>query len=451
MKKARFIKVCMIIVCSQMWFIFPHMSHSKEEKVTYPDFGKIKGDTDFGKKKVEEAKKWAEEHFQDWHKDLDKEQKALLQNDPRVEAINKELEQWRKIEYIEDESIKIDVKKIDKSLKSSHAKQDHKRYVYKHLTHEELGYAGDSFYKEGSKEIDREQYDQFKNDFQYGMIHDFMKLNLTQHPGDKSHPVLLRLEIPKGNSMGYLKEDEVFIQRNTGIEITGSSIITVKGREVIKVEAKLVSRDQVLQKITSAENRINKQFQEVTGLENKLVSFNGVNGLYASNVVKRSETILDQLFSNVPNVSLDQSVAEMSEDGAIYFVDTDISERIGEDGEHVTGAYVRDEGFLWIKMNHPGHISKKGEDLLTLTHEFGHVIDDLLFDDISMSKQFKTIYAEEKDSITIEPYIKKNSQEFFAGVFSYLYSPIPKEREQIQKEAPKASRFIKEKMESVIY
>ncbi|MCY9687360.1 hypothetical protein M5W70_00900, partial [Paenibacillus larvae] len=69
-------------------------------------------------------------------------------------------------------------------------------------------------------------------------------------------------------------------------------------------------------------------------------------------------------------------------------------------------------------------------------------------DSTYIEEEFSEIYEEEKDKITIEDYIKIDSEEFFAGIFGYLYSPYPQIREQIQREAPKTCEFIKNLVEN---
>ncbi|MGH0590634.1 anthrax toxin lethal factor-related metalloendopeptidase [Bacillus mycoides] len=416
-----------------------------KENVVNKEWKKGKGDTDFETDK-EKATQWAEEYFKHWQNSLGKEQKALLQDSSRLERINIELERFRGAEQIQDESIKADIKKIDAALKIPSAEQNTNIYTYKHLTSQELGYAIDSFYENESNKIDIEQYAQFKNDFKYGSISDFMKVNLTQHPGDRLQPVLLHLKIPKGKSLGYLKENEVIIERDQGIEINESSLIIVKGRQVIKVEAELIPTDDVLEKLAEKETLINDEYKTETGYSGKLVSF-VLDGFYSSIVANRAEILIDLLKNNIPRDVLKKCIEKMDEDGAIMFVDIDMTVQ----GKHpdTMGAYDAEEKLLWLRINHPGHIDQKDEDRNTLFHEFGHAIDNLIFEDISKQEEFEKIYEKEKDNITIEEYIKINSEEFFAGVFGYLYSPNLKEKQQIQREAPEACEFIEEKMDSV--
>lgn len=160
-----------------------------------------------------------------------------------------------------DESIQKDVDKIDQTLKNRNAKLDHSIHLYKNLKSEEMGYTPYSFYKIEENKIDRTQYNEFQTTFQYGIIHNFMNADLSQDSGDRSQPILLNLKVPKGSSMGYLKEDKVFIGRNQGFEVKDSmKIIVEKGREVIKVEAELVPAAKVVEKLKDFETKINNKF-----------------------------------------------------------------------------------------------------------------------------------------------------------------------------------------------
>ncbi|AQT85365.1 hypothetical protein B1222_14630 [Paenibacillus larvae subsp. pulvifaciens] len=111
----------------------------------------------------------------------------------------------------------------------------------------------------------------------------------------------------------------------------------------------------------------------------------------------------------------------MNQDAAFIFTDNSLVFYDGNPDD--LGFYNPAKKNLIIQINHEGHILKKDEVINTLFHEFGHTVDDLLFDNISLEKEFNEIYEEEKDNITIEEYIKEDSVEFFGGVFGYLYSP----------------------------
>ncbi|MEV2287045.1 ADP-ribosyltransferase [Paenibacillus larvae] len=402
------------------------------------------GQKDF-KKDREKAKKWTEENFKEWKNSLNSEQKKLLKDSARIQKVNAELKKFRG-RFIGDDSIRKDVDKLDKALEDKSAKLDHSIRIYRNLTSEELGYALDSFYEKGKMTIDWEQYRQFSDDFKYGLIHDFMKANLTHHSKNRSYPILLDLKAPKGNSMGYLKEDKVFIDRNQGYQVNSIKIIVEKGREVIKVEAELISSTEVTDRIKAAQIRLNDKFTQELGIEKSALEFK-INGFYSSLMTHRSELLLENLVSNVPRNIMVDTVKKMNRNASFIFTDNSLDFHGGDGDEK--GFYDSNYKTLTISINDKEHISKKDDDIITLTHEFGHAVDHLLFKKISeKDTEFIKIYEKEKNNITIEKYIKQDSVEFFAGVFGYLYSPNPQHREQIQKEAPKACEFIKNLIEN---
>ncbi|WP_237089047.1 ADP-ribosyltransferase [Paenibacillus larvae] len=382
-----------------------------------------------------EAKEWAEQKFKVWKQSLNHEQKKLLDDSARFQKVNTELEKFRG--NIKDESTTRDVDRIDKVLKNRHAKLDHSVYVYRNFKSKELGFKG-SLYEKEKMTIDKEQYRQFSNDFKYGMIHDFMNANLSKDSGNRSQPILLYLKVPKGSSMGHLKDDQVFIDRNQGFEVKSMKIILEKGREVIKVEAELVPAADVLKKVKDIETQMNTKFNTETNLNLKAVHLK-VDGFYSSVVTQRSEELFNQLTSSVPKNGLSSIVSKMNKDGAIIFTDQDGAAR----GKDTKGAYDKESKSLWVQINHEGHNLEKDADRKTLFHEFGRAQDELLFKNQSKKENFQKIYEVEKNNITIDDSIKKNAEEFFAGVFSNLFSPDSKKREQIQTEAPKTSEFIR--------
>ncbi|MGR5965251.1 hypothetical protein ACT7DB_17230 [Bacillus cereus] len=73
----------------------------------------------------------------------------------------------------------------------------------------------------------------------------------------------------------------------------------------------------------------------------------------------------------------------------------------------------------------------------------------LTLPELSPKKVMQFLQSDTKQH-SIEEYILTTAAEFFAGVFSYMYSPDRKERERIEKEAPEAVKFIKNKMEDLL-
>ncbi|MDT2286049.1 hypothetical protein P7H17_07995 [Paenibacillus larvae] len=336
-------------------------------------------------------------------------EKRLLEDSVSFQRVNDTLEKNRG-RYIKISSVRKNVDRLDKSLEVREAKLDDSIYVYRNLVSKELGDVPNSFYEKGKNTINREQYSQFENNFQYGVIHDFMHSNLTPHSGDQSYPVLLHLKVPKGESMGYLEEDQIFIGRNQGFEVKSMKIIAEKGRQVIKVKGELTSKGKVADRIKAVQTNLNDRFTSELGIEQNAIELN-IDGFSASVMVHRTETLLEQFISHIPRNILVGSIEKMNQDAAFIFTDNSLVFYDGNPDD--LGFYNPAKKNLIIQINHEGHILKKDEVINTLFHEFGHTVDDLLFDNISLEKEFNEIYEEKKDNITIEEYIKEDSVEFF--------------------------------------
>ncbi|MCR6850437.1 ADP-ribosyltransferase [Bacillus sp. IBL03825] len=391
---------------------------------------------DFDKDK-EKAMEWAENHSKTWKKTLNNEQKKLLNDTGRLEEMNKQLEIFDQGEI--SKQVEKDIVTMDKALDNKNAQLSKPLYVYKYLKCEDVGYKEGFFHQKDQKnKVDREKYQKLVNEFKYGSINTFMNADLIQGSTNQSTPILLSLKLPKGTKVGHLNEEHIIMERNLGIEIKKTSIIVEKGREVIKLEGEVVPKEKIQEKVKTVESNINQKFKEITGLNQDLLKLK-IDNLYTSASLERAQTILKQLISNVPNNLLINIMKNMN---TTLFTLTD--KRLDSKNEDILGYYHTKEKTLKIQVNHLGHKEAEGNDTNTLLHEFGHAVDDLLIkgERPSISSEFINIYEKEKNNITIEPYIKTNSVEFFAGVFNYLHSPNLSDREQIQKEAPEACKFI---------
>lgn len=184
---------------------------------------------------------------------------------------------------------------------------------------------------------------------------------------------------------------------------------------------------------------MDQKFKEITGLKQSLLSLK-IDNLYTSASIARTETVIKQLVSNVPNNLLLNIMKNMN--NKTLFTITDKILIPGKEG--VLGYYDSIFKTLFIQIDHFGHKNNDGNDTNTFLHEFGHAVDYLAKGEIqSKSSKFIEIFNRERGNITIEPYVKQDAAEFFAGVFNYLYSPKISDREQIQKEAPDACKFIR--------
>jgi len=105
---------------------------------------KAKESIHFGKDKAG-AEKWAKEYFEKWKGDLDKDQKKLLIDSPRLQKMNIDVEKFRGSIKLMSESTKDDMDRMDKALKERSAKLHANLYVYKKLKSTDLGYTKESF------------------------------------------------------------------------------------------------------------------------------------------------------------------------------------------------------------------------------------------------------------------------------------------------------------------
>ncbi|PGT99130.1 hypothetical protein COD21_31450 [Bacillus cereus] len=119
-------------------------------------------------------------------------------------------------------------------------------------------------------------------------------------------------------------------------------------------------------------------------------------------------------------------------------------------------AFFNLEGdYILFNVSHQMFIDRYEEITGTILHEFGHAIDKLLPDKgtdhgITKTQTFINAYNLEKDKTNFDDYFKSTPAEFFAEVFAYLYSPDPRLREKIKREAPETCKIILDAVEKGI-
>lgn len=373
-----------------------------------------------------------------WKSSLDKDQKDVIHNLSSFQNINKELEQHRGSINITDINIKKGVDLIDKALRKREAKLIDKHYIYVNLREKDMGFEQNGFFDPSNNSIIPAQVNKIRQEFEYGIIHHYPFGNLSQQQADPNYPVLIHLEVPQGTSMGYLKEDQIFIDRNQGIMVDDPSkinIIVEGGMEILKIQAKLVPKATVENKIRMAENILNQTIKNTTNIQNiKVINF-FVDGFYSSSIISRSKKLFNELYTAMPN--LKKVIVNMNLNGAITFKD----QRDMRTQNTKTGEYDAVSKSLWVQINHDDHLLD-GEDRKTLFRLVGYAYDHLAFESQSNSRKFNMLYNREKNNVTMDGTIQANPTDFFAGVFSYLFTPNSTIKAQIKTEAPQTSSFI---------
>lgn len=406
--------------------------------------GKVKTSQHFGKDKAS-AEKWAKDYFKKWKGKINNNQKKLLGDSSRIKKMNHDIEKFRRNAELLSNASKKDMELMDKALKEPSAKLKSDLHVYKKLKSTDLGYKGDSFYKTGTNTIDRDKFNQLKHDFQYGIINNFMEVDLTEHSADKSEPIQLQLKIPEGIGVGHIDKDQLLLERNHGIEIKKTSIIVNNGKQVIKVQADLVPKDKIQKKIKATETEINTKFGTLMGATGKLIQLD-TEGFYASTLANKTESLMKQLTSNVPNELLAEMINKLNADGAITLTDMNLVNRNENTSIDAKGFYDPSNKSIYVNLNHKDHIHQQGSDLATLVHQFGKAVDELFVENTVLSEtdEFKKIYKQEKNNLT-DLADSINEKEFFAAVFRDMYAPTTG-METIQKKVPKTVTFIKGKI-----
>ncbi|MDO6662042.1 hypothetical protein Q4571_15740 [Bacillus thuringiensis] len=428
---------------------------------------------EFGKIEKEKAITWAQETF----RKPNNKSAILNQGIRRVTELNKSLEKYQTPKSMKEWNIeefqrnRNDIEKISKSLKDVDPTTN--LSLYKKVKDTEFGYMEDNFYKDLNRmEIAEPEFRQLQTDLKdgYGFINNFMITNLSlPFPTEliklliKSktifYPIVLHLNMPSGRRLGYLEDDKICIANEQVVKYGEMKIITNDGKQVIQIKCEInpnESAEQYRKKIKLEEKDINETFWAVPNWDEKqTVAELSMGGFTASRFVNRAKILIDLLKKQIPIEKVKACIEKMeNKKGSICFMDYDYfileAEKEGYDPEkakQTVGRYVVDDKRLYIQLNHPALISEKDGDVNTLFHEFGHAVDNLLFDDVSTSSEFEDIYKSEKDAVNIDPYFKSTPLEFFAEAFSYLYSIKNEQQEQIKKEAPRTIDFIKNKME----
>jgi len=181
--------------------------------------------------------------------------------------------------------------------------------------------------------------------------------------------------------------------------------------------------------------------------------------MYAKYVANKAHDAIKFLKHNLPQKLLKDCVQRLNATEGFIFTDNKINSYPENSGakDDLVGIFNELKGTIYIQHNDFGLMNKitsATNDYTVLVHEVGHAFDKLLFNKASSTPKFRTIYEKEKDNLTeaVTPngYGKQSSHEFFAEVFKAMYSTDLKQKEAVEREAPEAVQYIKNKINSYI-
>ncbi|MCM3222911.1 hypothetical protein M3644_24415 [Bacillus cereus] len=425
---------------------------------------KLKKVYDFEGKK-EDAEKWGQEQYLDWqHNKLNKDELKLIKkysNDFRLsKQIDILLEKTRgKITDIDYYFGEINL--LDKALQKE--KTNHKLYVYQRVDEEHFGY--DKNFLKSGMEINHNNFEIFKE----GLVDNHAILNMhgymeTSLHGETSNlsqapPIYIRIEVPEGVSSGYIGgvqenkgENNFLLERGQAIQILDASIINQKGREFIKLEAKLIPKEKLKQVIEqyneelNNELALNKEYPDLIHMD--------LTGRWITDYYIQTKDVVQSIKNINHNLLLTlQKFAADIPDGTPHLIIADYKPTEHEAFEHMKGN-PEDDNALGLHKTDGGHntivsllnnIIQEQDEHLTTLHELGHAVDDLIFKQISKGDVFNMIYQKEKDFFPNDggagSHAKSDVEEFFAECFGYYYLNNDS-REKLKNGAPTTYNFF---------
>ena len=407
--------------------------------------------------KKEEAKKWADERYQNWtDRLLTKEEKAEI-----ADYINDKEAAQKLNTYLEDirgntpdnSDYKEYIDRLDKGLKKE--KTTHVMYVYPRVSEEFFGHELGSFRTGGT--INQDKFKEFKGKFieNKGILKEngYLEVSLSgESPNLAQEPCFyMRVKVPVGSHGGYTGglqggkdgTHDFLLDRGYGLQFNDAKIITQKGREYIKVEAELLTKEKLDQKINDYSKKLNEELLNadiITIEEHPLVKIN-FNGRFLNENYKTSKEIIEAM-KRLPTDFLELLNLRAKDIATANGLSESINIRIIDD--YIDGSETL-EGKHEQSGEHETYVSLRAakNPVQTALHEIGHALDDMLFDHISSEKDFGDLFQIEKENFPDDWYGRKDQEEYFAECFALYYYPNEIINAELKKRAPKTYEFIK--------
>ncbi|MEJ9209685.1 anthrax toxin lethal factor-related metalloendopeptidase, partial [Paenibacillus larvae] len=344
-----------------------------------------------------------------------------------------------------DEQLKKQIKQMDIMIKQPVNQLKERQIIYTHFDPTDLGYSDELQMLVGNRDnrLDPGKIKTVLTEYKYGNLTDLKTGNLTLSGGETGQHYVAELELPKGTYLGHFGDGQTVLPTDYAIEISHNvfnkpKIIVENGKQVIKVKARLIKKEEIEHKVKETEAALNKMLNKDTDFVRL-----DIGGGFESYTIDHAKKAINALIKQLPSKLLTDAVDELD---SVVFQDVKISEH------NPRGLFSVLDNKVYLRMNHEifiQHLDQSTVPSTGLIHEMGHVVDVVLLNDTSKSARFNAIYEEEKNNITslvtYKDYAKSNAQEFFAEVFKAMYSTDSKQQDAVKKEAPKAVDYIKNK------
>lgn len=370
-------------------------------------------------------------------------------------------------EILKISTIKSENETLEELFRRENGRVKEGLFLYSSLSSSDFFIPESTFYTRDNPNLlleDRVRH--LRDNLKYGISSDF----LTGSPaGDEPQAagfLKYRIRIPTNTHLVHLNSamDYLVVDKGTGIEVKSIRISTEKGRQIVIVEADLVSKESIDSGIADISSNINEKIVDKMGNEKFSDIFKlDLTGRGASLIAEQATDTVNKFLELVPKKLLDEGLEFMQEkEGKIIFVDRLLGYvdeaipaglTISETQETVNrinksaGRYNLNKRMLVIN-GHASGAAGKEMDSDRLLHEFGHVIDNMKGvsasyegELISGTSEFQEIYNEEKNNLN--EYAASNKEEFFAEAFRFFYSDNEANKSLLREQAPKAYEFMK--------
>lgn len=370
-------------------------------------------------------------------------------------------------EILKVSTIKTENRTIEELFRRETGRIKEGLFLYSSLSSTDFFMPESTFYTQDNPNLlseDRIRY--LRDNLKYGVSSDF----LTGSPvGDEPQAtgfLKYRIKIPPNTHLVHLNDamDYLVINKGTGMEVKSIRVATEKGKQIIIVEAELVSKEIVDSRITEISRNINEgviattentKFKDIFKLD--------LTGRGASLIAEQATDMVNKFIELIPKNLLNQGLEFINEkqgkiifvDRLLGYVDEAIPAGISLPEKHSevnrinksAGRYNITKRMIVINGHASGSAGKE-MDSERLSHEFGHVIDNMKglsssskVELISSTAEFQDIYNEEKNNIN--EYAGTNKEEFFAEAFRFFYSGLESNKNLLKEQAPRTYEFIK--------
>ncbi|WP_242309749.1 hypothetical protein [Bacillus cereus group sp. BfR-BA-01524] len=438
----------------------------------------------------EEAKIYSKNRYEKWSKDFSPKEKKMIESFKKNSPTNELLRKYRgnisrmKLMASRDSTdqklahVVSEIEEMNKIIKKPENLTLEKQIVYTRFSATDFGYESNSDLEKGLLDLDMKHVNEFKRGFQYGKFPDLRVGSLMEGTDGllssffSTERILVELTVPKGIYMGHLGDGQVIFPSDYAMKLVDSNItaITQNGRELLKMKAKVVKKEEIEEEILHQQHVINKVVAialRAKGISEKdienindIITFN-FTGLNASLAIKNSQKAILDIVNNdyMPSNLIKDCFLKLQKDIGFLFEETPIHMREELLGTTIIPNNLSERPFIRINATPQSNLSVFNEHLSTsgtVLHEFGHLIAKKILNNVANDDTFKRLYKEEKNNITKintdNGYAKKNPDEFFAEVFKSMVSMGNQNhngnlyRESIEKEVPKTVEFIRNKL-----